>query len=125
MLAMLLQSSLHILILTAHGDSNSPPILPWYQKPPHTHDNVAWLAHAYSRIISSSFLGELIGTFLFLFVAFGGTQTAYAGQTKLSTDTGIELMQLLDVALSFGFSFAANVCHFYRISGGLLNPGQS
>jgi hypothetical protein len=46
-----------------------------------------------------AFLGELVGTFLFLFIAFAGTQTAFAGQTKLSTDPVLEPSQLLDIPL--------------------------
>lgn len=72
-----------------------------------------------------AFLGELIGTFLFLFIAFAGTQTAFAGQTKLSTDPVLEPSQLLYISLSFGFSLAVNVWLFYRISGGLFNPAVS
>lgn len=67
-----------------------------------------------------AFLGELFGTFLFLFIAFAGMQTAYAGQTKLSTDTGVKLTQLQYVALSFGSSLAVDVWLFYRIGGGYL-----
>lgn len=69
-----------------------------------------------------AFLGEFVGTFLFLFFAFAGTQVAntiakvnpLAGQSQASV--------LLYIALSFGFSLAVNVWVFFRISGGLFNP---
>jgi len=67
-------------------------------------------------------IGEFVGTFLFLFIAFAGTQTAFDGSPKLSTDAGPELTQLLYIALTFGFSLAVNVWLFFRISGGLFNP---
>ena len=72
-----------------------------------------------------AFLGELVGTFLFLFVAFAATQTAFGGQANISPDVGPELTQLLYVSLSFGFSLAVNVWVFFRISGGLFNPAVS
>ncbi len=67
-------------------------------------------------------LGEFIGTFLFPFITFSGTQVAFAGSSKFSSDVGPELIQLLYIALSFGFSLAVNVWLFFRISGGLFNP---
>lgn len=69
-----------------------------------------------------AFIAELVGTFLFLFIAFAGTQTAFGGQPKLSSDVGPELTQLLYISLVFGFSLAVNVWVFFRISGGLFNP---
>jgi hypothetical protein len=62
-----------------------------------------------------------MGTFLFLYIAFAGTQTAFGGQSKLPIDIGPELTQLLYVALTFGFSLAVNVWVLFRISGGLFN----
>lgn len=70
-------------------------------------------------------IGEFMGTFLFLFIAFAGTQTALGGQPKLSTEIGPELTQLLYISLIFGFSLAVNVWIFFRISGGLFNPAVS
>jgi aquaporin related protein len=69
-----------------------------------------------------AFLGEFVGTFLFLFFAFAGTQVAnmtaavnpLAGQNQASV--------LLYISLSFGFSLAVTVWVFFRISGGLFNP---
>lgn len=66
---------------------------------------------------------EFIGTFMFLFFAFGGTQVSHtmtsdapaAGQSPDSST-------LLYIALSFGFSLMVNVWVFFRVSGGLFNP---
>lgn len=69
-----------------------------------------------------AFLGEFCGTFLFLFIAFSGTQIAFANEPVLSTSPGTLMIQLLYIALSFGFSLAVNVWLFFRISGGLFNP---
>ncbi|KIW50212.1 hypothetical protein PV05_11822 [Exophiala xenobiotica] len=71
--------------------------------------------------------GEFVGTFLFLFFAFAGTQVANTPQTATgSTSTtlpqGPNPAQLLYISLCFGFSLAVNAWIFYRISGGLFNP---
>lgn len=69
--------------------------------------------------------GEFIGTFLFLFFAFSGTQVANT-QTQPQTSTTIAQAsnpaQLLYISLCFGFSLAVNAWVFFRISGGLFNP---
>ena len=68
--------------------------------------------------------GEFLGTFLFLFFAFTGTQVANS-QTQGSSTTiaqGSNPAQLLYISLCFGFSLAVNAWVFFRISGGLFNP---
>lgn len=69
--------------------------------------------------------GEFIGTFLFLFFAFSGTQVANT-QVEPQTSTTIAQAsnpaQLLYISLCFGFSLAVNAWVFFRISGGLFNP---
>lgn len=67
-------------------------------------------------------LGEFVGTFLFLFFAFGGTQTANQSTSTSTADTGPNLQQLMYISLIFGFSLAINVWIFFRVSGGLFNP---
>ncbi|OMP84308.1 Aquaporin-1 [Diplodia seriata] len=66
-------------------------------------------------------LGEFVGTFSFLFFALSAAQVANA--TVASSDTGTATTSdLLFIALGFGFSLAANIWVFFRISGGLFNP---
>lgn len=69
--------------------------------------------------------GEFVGTFLFLFFAFSGTQVANT-QTQSGNSTTISQAanpaQLLYISLCFGFSLAVNAWVFFRISGGLFNP---
>ncbi|KAF5877828.1 putative aquaporin protein [Botrytis fragariae] len=70
-----------------------------------------------------SMIGELVGTFLFLFFAFAAAQTANQPNgieplTPNATDTS----KLLYIALAFGASLAANVWVFFRVSGGQFNP---
>lgn len=69
--------------------------------------------------------GEFVGTFLFLFFAFSGTQVANT-QTPPPKDSTISQAanpaQLLYISLCFGFSLAVNAWVFFRISGGLFNP---
>ena len=61
--------------------------------------------------------GEFVGTTLFLFLSFGGTQIANSlGGPDPTLD------KLLFISLSFGFSLVTTAWTFYRISGGLFNP---
>ncbi|QDS68066.1 hypothetical protein FKW77_009854 [Venturia effusa] len=71
-----------------------------------------------------AFLGELVGTFLFLFFAFAGTQCANFVGTR-DIDPVPTVGVLLYIALAFGFSLAVTVWVFFRISGGLFNPAVS
>ncbi|KAM0325850.1 hypothetical protein ACHAQA_007153 [Verticillium albo-atrum] len=64
-------------------------------------------------------IGEFVGTFLFLFFSFAGTQLA---NTPAPAGTGPNHTALIFVALSFGVSLTANVWAFYRITGGMFNP---
>ena len=79
----------------------------------------------HSRSHFVAMCGEFIGTFLFLFFAFSGTQVANT-QTQPQTSTTIAQAsnpaQLLYISLCFGFSLAVNAWVFFRISGGLFNP---
>ncbi|KAI9655713.1 MAG: hypothetical protein M1821_005148 [Bathelium mastoideum] len=71
--------------------------------------------------------GEFVGTYLFLFIAYAGTQVANAAAAGANT-AGNSLSQapnasvLLYIALSFGFSLLVCAWVFFRISGGLFNP---
>ncbi|KAI9745027.1 MAG: hypothetical protein M1818_001305 [Claussenomyces sp. TS43310] len=66
-----------------------------------------------------AFLGEFVGTFMFLFISFAGAQTA--GEVS-GTNTNEKLINLLYICTVFGFSLLVNVWLFFRISGGLFNP---
>lgn len=68
-------------------------------------------------------IGELLGTFLFLFFAFAAAQTAnQADGTTPLTPNATDTSKLLFIALGFGTSLAANVWIFFRVSGGQFNP---
>lgn len=60
---------------------------------------------------------EFVGTTMFLWFAFAGTQAA-----ALDGTTATSLDGLLFISLSFGFSLMVTVWAHYRISGGLFNP---
>ncbi len=68
-------------------------------------------------------IGEFTGTFLFLFMAFAGTQIANTPAPKAGAypDPGA----LIFICLTFGLSLTANVWAFYRVTGGLFNPAVS
>ncbi|KAI9889258.1 MAG: hypothetical protein M1814_005633 [Vezdaea aestivalis] len=91
--------------------------LPFFNRIPATYRN---------HIVAAA--GEFIGTFLFLFFAFAGTQVANVQSAPEANGeiaparTGSNPAQLLYISLCFGFSLAVNVWVFYRISGGLFNP---
>ncbi|KAF2207269.1 hypothetical protein CERZMDRAFT_115275 [Cercospora zeae-maydis SCOH1-5] len=84
--------------------------------------NKHWKGHIVAII------GEFVGTFFFLFLAFTGAQTANVSSNPNTGDTVITEApqktpaQLLYISLSFGFSLAVNAWVFFRISGGLFNP---
>ncbi|KAF8855070.1 aquaporin-like protein [Acephala macrosclerotiorum] len=78
-------------------------------------------------------IGEFVGTTMFLFFAFAGTQVANI-QSSASSDssstsnttsggaTGFNVSVYLYISIIFGFSLMVNVWIFFRISGGLFNP---
>lgn len=66
-------------------------------------------------------VGEFVGTFMFLFIAFMGTHIAFTSSGYTGSGSP-QLQPLLFVALSFGFSLAVNAWIFFRVSGGLFNP---
>lgn len=65
-------------------------------------------------------LGEFVGTFLFLFMAFAGTQIAHTPVPKANAlpDPAAYIL----ICLTFGLSLTTNVWAFYRVTGGLFNP---
>lgn len=70
-------------------------------------------------------MGEFVGTTMFLFFAFAGTQVANVGSrsnssTTTNSETGFSPEVLAYIALSFGVSLTVNVWIFYRISGSTL-----
>lgn len=67
-------------------------------------------------------IGEFIGTFMFLLLAFIGATTAIT--TNSPTDPGAPKSPstIFFIAASFGVSLAVNVWIFFRVSGGMFNP---
>lgn len=98
-----------------------------------SHHGHRWdLLHKLPDAVRTEFVamaGEFVGTFLFLFFAFSGTQVANTATTTDTTDSSISQgpnpAKLLYIALSFGFSLAVNAWVFYRVTGGLFNPAVS
>ncbi|KAF2204241.1 aquaporin-like protein [Delitschia confertaspora ATCC 74209] len=95
------------------------------------HKHFPWLATRWRNELVAS-AAEFAGTFMFLFISYGGTQVANsaanandastAGQQNGSITQVPNSSILLYISLSFGFSLAVNVWVFFRVSGGLFNP---
>lgn len=68
-------------------------------------------------------LGEFVGTFLFLFMSFAGTQIAHTPPP--GPDAAPDPAAYILICLTFGLSLTANVWAFYRVTGGLFNPSVS
>lgn len=90
---------------------------------------LAWIPNS-ARNHSIAFIGEFVGTFLFLFFAFAGTQVANTAASNITTATpelagNADVSVVIFIALSFGFSLMVNAWVFFRISGGLFNPAVS
>lgn len=72
-----------------------------------------------------AFLGEFMGTYLFLFFSFAGAQTVNHAAAAKATPESKNLPTLDDlifISLIFGMSLTVNVWIFFRISGGMFNP---
>ena len=65
-------------------------------------------------------LSEFIGTTMFLWFAFAGTQAA-----SLLSPGAMTVERLLFICFSFGISLLVVVWANYRVSGGLFNPAVS
>ncbi|KAK3901541.1 aquaporin-like protein [Staphylotrichum tortipilum] len=71
-------------------------------------------------------LGEFVGTFLFLFLAFAGTQIANTPAPTAPAGSAFPLpntSNLMFIAVVFGFSLMANVWAFYRVALALFLVG--
>ena len=64
-----------------------------------------------------AFIGEFVGTFLFLFFAFAGTQMA-----RQNAIVGADPAKLLYISTVSGLSLTINVWIFFRVGGELFNP---
>ncbi|EFQ88452.1 hypothetical protein PTT_15676 [Pyrenophora teres f. teres 0-1] len=100
--------------------------LPFHEPSPALPEDHWSRRHRVIRNEINAFLGELIGTFMFLSLAFAGTQIALnaAGSTTLNSsgNTLPDVGKLLYIAFAFGVSLAINVAIFADISGGNFNP---
>lgn len=68
-------------------------------------------------------IGEFVGTFMFLFWSFAGTQISNTPMPRPGSNPNTS--NLLYASLAFGFSLTVNVWAFYRVTGGLFNPSVS
>jgi MIP family channel proteins len=72
----------------------------------------------------STVLGEIIGTTMFLFLAFAATETATSGALGITTAIAgnPNIQQLLFISLAFSVSLTINAWIFFRVTGGFFNP---
>ncbi|KAF2761407.1 aquaporin-like protein [Pseudovirgaria hyperparasitica] len=110
-----------------HSGETARPQYPVTRVP--SHKNVRFLSALPNSLRNHfiAFIGEYVGTFLFLFFAFTGTQVANTAAKNITTATPAlsgtsDVSVVMFIALSFGFSLAVNAWVFFRISGGLFNP---
>lgn len=105
--------------------SSRDPTLPVHE-PSSAPSSEAPPQHNIVRREFAAFLGEFIGTFMFLFLAFTGTQIALnaAGTQQLggSENPAPDVSKLIYIAFAFGVSLAINVAIFSDISGAKFNP---
>ncbi|TVY68842.1 Aquaporin-1 [Lachnellula suecica] len=91
-----------------------------------------WMNSSFKNHLVAT-IGEFVGTTMFLFFAFAGTQVANIQSTAASDNsstsnttsggaTGFNIAVYLYISVIFGFSLMVNVWIFFRISGGLFNP---
>ncbi|MCJ1423585.1 hypothetical protein MMC29_001469 [Sticta canariensis] len=99
----------------ASSRAHLPPVADVEHQLGHDEKIVSLSETAIGHIVAMS--GEFVGTTMFLFFAFGGTQIANTIDPNIPN-----LGQLMYISLSFGFSLAVTAWVFYRISGGLFNP---
>ncbi|KAF1829005.1 aquaporin-like protein [Decorospora gaudefroyi] len=85
--------------------------------------------HHNIRTEITAFLGELIGTFMFLSLAFSRTQIALnatnTNNLTASANSMPNVKKLLYISFTFGVSLAINVGIFADVSGGKFNPAVS
>ena len=94
------------------------------QQPSHNNNRLPMLSlRDQFRNNLTAVIGEFVGTFLFLFFSFVGTQVA--NTPKPTPGSPPNLDGLLFSSLCFGFSLTVNVWAFYRVTGGLFNPAVS
>ncbi|KAH9872976.1 hypothetical protein J1614_005371, partial [Plenodomus biglobosus] len=69
-------------------------------------------------------VGELVGTFMFLLFALGGTNVVNTAPAEgaNAVDLSANPSKIMYIALVFGMSLTVNAWVFFRISGGLFNP---
>ena len=72
-----------------------------------------------------AFIGEFVGTFMFLFFAFAATQIANSQLQDTTLGSATNVSSLLYISLAFGISLLVNVWIFFRITGGVFNPAVS
>ncbi|KAL3951734.1 hypothetical protein ACCO45_013451 [Purpureocillium lilacinum] len=74
------------------------------------------------RNLAVVIIGEFCGTFMFLLLAFIGTQAAVDNNDPGNPDAVLAPFSLMYIAASFGAAITVNVWIFYRVTGGMFNP---
>ncbi|CBX92054.1 hypothetical protein IAQ61_000248 [Plenodomus lingam] len=113
--------------MSEKGDHAKEPELGLpFREPTTTQPRETVRPHHTLRTELAAFFGEFIGTFMFLSLAFSGTQIALNAtsnaQLKPSDIPAPDVGKLLYISFAFGVSLAINVAIFADVSGGKFNP---
>ncbi|KAL1592036.1 Aquaporin-1 [Paraconiothyrium brasiliense] len=105
-------------------DRKAPPVL---RRSATTQSTVPQLSKAGVRVELLHFVGEFVGTFMFLFMAFAGCQiggSSVSLTANLETDgaTPPDASKLLYISFAFGMALAINVWAWAHVSGAMFNP---
>ncbi|KZM27983.1 Aquaporin-1 [Ascochyta rabiei] len=123
---MTVRSKHSLMSFVTGGTTEKNPTLPVHEPSSAPPSEASPKTHTSMRREAAAFLGELIGTFMFLFLAFTGTQIALnaAGTQQLtsSDNPAPDVSKLIYIAFAFGISLAINVAIFADVSGGKFNP---
>lgn len=88
-----------------------------------THAKGGYLTTMQSHIVAA--VGELVGTFFFLYMAYGGQIMVLSQYGFLAAGGGTSSETVVFISLIYSMSLLVNAWLFYRISGGLFNPAVS
>lgn len=93
----------------------------WTRRTQSTHVPDGHLSPVQSHVVAA--VGEFVGTFFFLWMAYSGQLMVGNQASSLALAGGGPSSEtVVLISIVYGFSLLVNAWAFYRISGGLFNP---